>query len=136
MLLIRRADTGAWAIPGGMVEDDETPEAAMLRELQEETGLDLTEETGLDLTEDPTVLACVHVNDPRETDHAWITTTVGLFRLPAPVTVTADDDATDAAWLPFTSMDALNKALPCSGGTLYAAHRPLLAAALQHLASA
>lgn len=30
-----------WTIPGGKIEDDETPKTAMLRELKEETGIDL-----------------------------------------------------------------------------------------------
>lgn len=44
MLLTRRAaglrhHAGQWALPGGRVEPGETPEAAALRELHEETGL-------------------------------------------------------------------------------------------------
>ena len=31
--------SGHWALPGGLVEDDETPEQAAVRETQEETGL-------------------------------------------------------------------------------------------------
>lgn len=33
-----RRDAGAWTIPKGLVEPDETPEAAAVRELWEETG--------------------------------------------------------------------------------------------------
>ncbi len=42
VLLIRRANEprqGEWSIPGGMVETGETLEYAVVRELQEETGL-------------------------------------------------------------------------------------------------
>ena len=37
VLLARRADTGHWALPAGIVEPDEHPAATMLRELYEET---------------------------------------------------------------------------------------------------
>lgn len=42
VLLIRRAKypyVGKWALPGGFMEMDETPEAAVYRELHEETSL-------------------------------------------------------------------------------------------------
>ncbi|GGK23740.1 hypothetical protein GCM10008955_16680 [Deinococcus malanensis] len=39
ILLIRRTDTGRWALPGGMAEVGETPAEGAERELFEETGL-------------------------------------------------------------------------------------------------
>lgn len=129
VLLIRRSDCGQWAIPGGMVDPGETAPAALVRELREETGVDLG---GLF----PHILSRTLVADPRESDHAWVATTAALYRLPAPVAAAAADDATDAAWFPFTGMRALQEALQGIGGTLYAAHRPLLATALQHLTGA
>ncbi len=46
VLLTRRAAAmsshgGQWALPGGRIDPDETPEAAALREMQEEVGLSL-----------------------------------------------------------------------------------------------
>jgi len=38
-LLIRRADTGTWALPGGTLEWGETLRSTMVRELLEETGV-------------------------------------------------------------------------------------------------
>ncbi|WP_394838962.1 NUDIX hydrolase [Pendulispora rubella] len=38
-LLIRRADTGTWAMPGGTLEWGETLRSTMVRELLEETGV-------------------------------------------------------------------------------------------------
>ncbi|MFH0770389.1 MAG: NUDIX domain-containing protein [Candidatus Peregrinibacteria bacterium] len=39
ILLIKRADDDSWGMPGGWVEINETPDKAVQRELQEETGL-------------------------------------------------------------------------------------------------
>ncbi|MFI9826334.1 NUDIX hydrolase [Streptomyces sp. NPDC051913] len=39
LLAIRRADNGSWELPGGVLELDETPEAGVVREVQEETGV-------------------------------------------------------------------------------------------------
>jgi 8-oxo-dGTP diphosphatase len=42
ILLIKRAAEpfkGMWAVPGGRIEDDETAEECLVREMQEETGL-------------------------------------------------------------------------------------------------
>src|SRR3954453_18044884 len=38
-LAIRRADNGAWEPPGGVLELDESIEAGLVREVEEETGL-------------------------------------------------------------------------------------------------
>ena len=39
ILLVRRADNGRWAMPGGVLEVGETPAAGVAREVFEETGL-------------------------------------------------------------------------------------------------
>jgi len=122
VLLIRREDCGQWAIPGGMVDPGETAPAALVRELREETGVDLTDAT-------PQVLARTYVNDPRNSDHAWVCSTVALFRIPLPLTAVAADDATDARWFPFTSLTGLCGAITATGGHLYRAHLPLLTTA-------
>lgn len=126
VLLIRRGDIGVWAIPGGMVDPGETAPAALVRELREETGVDLSNLT-------PTIIARRYVDDWRNTDHAWVCTTAALYQLPDVVAATAGDDAVAAAWWPFTDLAALAEAITVAGGQLYAAHEPLLTAALEHL---
>ncbi|MFC4565466.1 NUDIX domain-containing protein [Nocardiopsis mangrovi] len=39
VLVIRRADDGRWVPPGGVLELDESPEAGVVREVLEETGM-------------------------------------------------------------------------------------------------
>ncbi|MEV6714836.1 NUDIX domain-containing protein [Lentzea sp. NPDC051208] len=126
VLLIKRGDIGVWAIPGGMVDPGESAPAALVRELREETGVHLG-----DLT--PTVIARRYVDDYRNTDHAWICTTAALFQLPDVVPATGADDAVDAAWWPFADLVELYEAITAAGGQLYAAHVPLLTAALDQL---
>jgi ADP-ribose pyrophosphatase YjhB (NUDIX family) len=41
ILLVRRADDGRWCLPCGWVEPNEAPEDTVVREVREETGLDI-----------------------------------------------------------------------------------------------
>jgi len=126
ILLVRRADAGEWAIPGGMVEPGEAAPAAATRELREETNLDLAGHPRV-------VLARTYVDDPRNTDWSWIATTAVLFRLPAPLPTAGGDDASAARWWPFTGVDPLLAAVGAVGDRVYPAHVPLLARAADAL---
>lgn len=126
VLLIRRGDSGAWALPGGMIEAAEYPMHAALRELREETGVDLAGHAG------ETVYRG-YVDDPRATDEAWVCTVALLFRVDAELPAVGADDATEARWWPFDSLDVLHRALRAAGDELYAAHDTVLAAAHRRL---
>ncbi|MCH7230399.1 NUDIX domain-containing protein [Glycomyces sp. L485] len=92
LLLIRRTDTGQWAMPGGAAEVGETVGTAAVREALEETGLDVTV-TGLSWAFDKRDLDCgdgrfpmimsfsARLDDPDQpirlaeleaSDHRWI----------------------------------------------------------------
>lgn len=42
VLLVRQTADGLWSTPGGVLEPDETPATAVVREVQEETGLEVS----------------------------------------------------------------------------------------------
>ena len=54
LLLERRADFGTWGIPGGGLDEDETVEEGLAREVLEETGLDVVSTELLGVFSDPT----------------------------------------------------------------------------------
>ena len=96
VLLVRRSIPpfeGRWALPAGYQEADESPEQAIVREVGEETGLEVLV-TGL--------LELQHVpDDPRKPANV----AVYLCR-PAPGSgeARAGDDAAEAAWFPLTDL--------------------------------
>jgi ADP-ribose pyrophosphatase len=94
LAMVERSDGHGWAVPGGYVEPGEDPADAAVRELREETGLDLA---NTDWQSFPTR----YVKDPRASREAWMVTApafVRLLRDDLPVLVGADD-ARRAAWV-------------------------------------
>ncbi|XP_065193388.1 ADP-ribose pyrophosphatase, mitochondrial-like [Sycon ciliatum] len=109
---IQRADSGAWAIPGGMVDPGENVSATLKREFGEEALNSLESDEGVRKEMEKKLDGIFHsgeevyrgyVDDPRNTDNAWMETvavnfhddtgeTLGKFQLQA------GDDAKAVRW--------------------------------------
>jgi len=98
VLLIQRGNEpwkGAWAFPGGFVDYGEDPAHAVLRELEEETGVD-----GFD----PVALA-IH-GDPDRDPRKHIIALFYLVDVDPEAMPRGGDDAADAAWVPIAGLTA------------------------------
>ena len=104
VLTITRCDTGEIALPGGMVDLDETVVETRNRELEEELSIKPTDLSN-HLYEETVYSG--YVDDPRNTDNAWMETTVIHTHLAyenaTSMKVCAGDDASDFKWLPITT---------------------------------
>ena len=118
MLAIRRKDNGQWAIPGGMVDHGEAVSDTLAREFREEAGVEL--DMG-----DARLVYRGYVDDRRNTDNAWMETTVKLKHLDpataAKIKPRAGDDAAAVRWMPLTERNLAN---------LYASHGHFVRSAL------
>lgn len=116
ILLIERGDGGGWALPGGFIDpDDDSGYSAAIREAREEASVDIGG-----------YAPCVFkgtVDDPRNTESAWIETSAYLFSLSSETNTHAADDAQAAAWHDLSSLPRL-----------YASHQSIIKRALDHLA--
>ncbi|MBI2377824.1 MAG: NUDIX domain-containing protein [Deltaproteobacteria bacterium] len=121
MLAIRRKDSGEWAIPGGMVDEGEEISATLAREFHEETGVKLS-------MADAKLVFRGYADDPRNTDNAWMETTVKHKHLSSSEAATmepkAGDDAAAVAWMPLN---------PDNVSMLYGNHASFVQAAIDAL---
>lgn len=111
---IQRRDSLEWAIPGGMVDSGESVSSTLKREFMEEAMNSLEKDKDSDseemeqtlnkFFESGNLIYKGYVDDPRNTDNAWIETTatnfhdedgsvVGSFKL------VAGDDAQNVRWI-------------------------------------
>lgn len=121
MLAIERRDSGEWAIPGGMVDPGERITKTLKRELKEEAGVEIDFDNG-------EVLYRGYVDDRRNTDNAWMETTVSHIHLSEEeakvLNPKAGSDAKKVTWLEVNE-DMLSK--------LYASHGEFVRLALARL---
>jgi ADP-ribose pyrophosphatase YjhB (NUDIX family) len=92
---------GRWALPGGLVEIDETPEEAAVRETAEETGLDV-EIDGLIAT---------YMRPASQRAAGWAPIMIVTFRahIVGGELRTAPEEVTEAAWFPRDSLPPLEE---------------------------
>lgn len=101
LLVIRRGKDpykGHAALPGGFTDPHEAPLSAVVRELAEETGLELPIQHAVQLSP-----RARKGRDPR----GWTITQPWLFHLPEARPVKGDDDASAAWWAPLTELEEL-----------------------------
>ncbi|MEW6722977.1 MAG: NUDIX hydrolase, partial [Candidatus Micrarchaeota archaeon] len=97
ILLIKRAKEpfkGMWALPGGRIEENETAEECLVREMKEETGLDVEPMKLVGVYSDP-------ARDPR-----LIIAAAYLVRRTGGKEM-AGDDAGETGWFPLNKMPPL-----------------------------
>jgi len=125
VLLIQRKHApfeGAWALPGGFVDENEALVAAALRELREETGL-----TGVTLTQ------VGAFGDPGRDPRGHTVSVAFVTRADArTAAVVAGDDAAKAEWHPWKSL-ALDAGAPEGSVRLAFDHDRVLLAARARL---
>ena len=113
LVVIKRSDTGSWALPGGMVDPGEAVSTTVRREFEEEAG-ELKDPqqkarfTSLadELFRAGEVVFQGYVDDPRNTDNAWMETCAIHFHcsdeLGKLLALEAGDDDTSVKWIPIS----------------------------------
>lgn len=101
VLLIRRGNEpfkGCWALPGGFMEMDEPIERCAVRELMEETGIEVAESA--------VRLVGVYSAPGRDPRGRTVTAAYAV-RVPDGMQATAGDDAAELRWWPLAALPPL-----------------------------
>lgn len=102
VLLIRRGGEpfkGAWALPGGFVEEGETSVQAAMRELKEETGIELSDSDELQL---------IGIYDtPGRDPRGWTISAAYVASVDNMPSTKGGDDAAEAKWFELPNLPEL-----------------------------
>ncbi|XP_055608307.1 ADP-ribose pyrophosphatase, mitochondrial [Uranotaenia lowii] len=121
MCAIERQDCGAWAIPGGMVDPGEQVSATLKREFMEEAMSESGETEEVErFFKSGQEIYKGYVDDPRNTDNAWMETVAVNFHdedghVVGKFSLCAGDDAAKVRWMDIDS-----------GVKLYASHTSIV----------
>jgi len=99
----QRPGVGKLALPGGFLDEDEPIKHGILRELREETKIDVS-----DTVLKANMMGSYRFDDPKRSDRGRIITDCGLFKLqdrPELPKVKGSDDAKKAFWLPLNKVE-------------------------------
>jgi len=102
VLLVRRADTGAWTPVTGIIDPGEQPAVAGAREVLEEAGIVAV----------PEVLTSVRAHPPIQYangDHSQYLDLTFRFRYVSGEPHPADDENTEASWFPADAMPPMSE---------------------------
>lgn len=105
ILLVKRKfqpGKGLWALPGGFIEVNERVEAGLLRELREETQIDVDDETLKQSIKEIRTF-----DHPERSQIGRVITHAGLIELTESTlpAITAADDALEVMWYPLDQLD-------------------------------
>ena len=102
ILLIHRTDNDRWALPGGEIELGESVSQAVIREVHEETGIDVQITDLVGIYSDPKHIIAYDDGEVRQQFSL-------CFRArPIGGTLRGSSESTEANWVPAHELDALN----------------------------
>ena len=117
VVVIKREDTGDWALPGGFLKEDEAFSESLRRAFQAEAGnfdgdeakMEMFKNFTSSLFENGKVVYQGYVDDPRNTDNAWVETTAMHFacnsQLGKLLLLNAGKGAVEVKWLDIDPKD-------------------------------
>jgi 8-oxo-dGTP pyrophosphatase MutT (NUDIX family) len=100
ILLVRRADSGRWTLPAGIVEPDEQPAETLIREVLEETRVTIQPERLVLLVTDP------QMSYPNGDRCQFLSMTFRCSYVDG-VAGVGDEESIDVRWFPLSALPTL-----------------------------